>query len=72
MNIIIISVLVLLALLIAFGRNIFVMLIFICLLPIGLVFYILTNLFCLIGKPRSPWEINIKLGNVLYYLYNNK
>ena len=69
MNIIIISVLVLLALLI-FGRNIFFLLIFTCLIPVGLVFYILSYAICIIGQPRNPWGINQRLGNVLYYLFN--
>ena len=72
MNIIIISVLVLIALLIAFGRNIFFLLIFTCLIPVGLVFYILSYATCIIGQPRNPWGINQKLGNVLYYLFNNE
>lgn len=72
MNIIIISVLVLLALLIAFGRNIFVLLIFTCLLPVGVVFYILTYALLIIGIPRSPWGINQRLGNVLHYFFTNK
>lgn len=72
MNIIIISILVLLALLIAFGRNIFVLLIFTCLLPVGVVFYILTYALLIIGIPRNPWGINQRLGNVLHYLFTNK
>ena len=75
MTIILISILVVFALLIIFGRNLLILLLLVSLLPFALMsrlmLYVVNRILIMIGQPRNPWRINQRLGNVLYYLFNS-
>lgn len=75
MTTIFISILVVLALLIIFGRNILILLLLGFLLPFALinrlVLYVVTRILYTIGEPRETWTFNGVLASFINHLYNS-
>ena len=75
MTTILISILVVLALLIIFGRNLFILLLLVFLLPFVLItrlmLYAVTRILYMIGEPRETWTFNDVLASFINFLFNN-
>ena len=75
MTTILISILVVLALLIIFGRNLLILLLLVFLLPFVLItrlmLYAVTRILYMIGEPRETWTFNDVLASFINFLFNN-
>ena len=75
MTTILISILVVLALLIIFGRNLLILLLLVFLLPFVLItrlmLYVVTRILYMIGEPRETWTFNDVLASFINFVYSN-
>lgn len=74
MTIILISILVVFALLIIFGRNLLILLLLVSLLPFTLMsrlmLYVVNRILIMIGEPRETWTFNEVLATFINHLYD--